>query len=256
MTTEEIKEVTQDFAASAERAIEAGFDGVEIHGGNGYLLDQFLHDNVNSRTDSYGGSVENRCRFPLEVIQAVTDAIGGDRTGIRLTPYNYYQDTKDSDPVPHWSYLCEQIAALPQRNRLAYVSSVEPRFDEVLDEKAKMDALHAYNNLPGGVEAEATVKTPHSLGPFRNILKKGGVKFLAAGNFNRDNAASEIDSDGADAIVFGRHFIANPDLPERLRNGLPLNKYDRNTFYGADPPSKGYVDYPFYDAKTDGVETS
>jgi 2,4-dienoyl-CoA reductase-like NADH-dependent reductase (Old Yellow Enzyme family) len=241
---EEIQELVQEFAAAAKRAREAGFDGVEIHGANGYLLDQFLHDNVNVRTDSYGGSIENRCRFPLEVIKSVTDAVGADRVGIRLSPYNYFQDTKDSSPNEHWAYLCEQIATLSAANRLAYVHMVEPRFDEVLDETAKLLALQQ-PVVETSSAARAKDGKP-SLVPFRRILQKGDIKFVAAGNFNAENAASKVESDEADAIIFGRYFISNPDLPLRLAEGLPLNPYDRNTFYGADPPEKGYVDYPFY----------
>ncbi|ETN36229.1 uncharacterized protein HMPREF1541_08506 [Cyphellophora europaea CBS 101466] len=236
MTVEDIQEATKEFAAAAKRALEAGFDGVEIHGANGYLLDQFLHDNVNTRTDAYGGSVEKRCRFPIEVIKAVTEAIGADKVGIRLSPYNYFQDTRDSNPNQHWAYLCEQLASLPKENRLSYVHMVEPRFDEVLDESAKL----------GSLEKE-TSSNKNSLTPFRQILAKGDIKFLAAGNYNRDNAAPKVESGDADAIIFGRWFIANPDLPRRLAEGLPLNPYDRTTFYGADPPSKGYVDYPFFE---------
>lgn len=211
---------------------------------NGYLLDQFLHDNVNTRNDKYGGSIEKRSRFVLEVIEAVTAAIGADKTGIRLTPYNYFQDTRDSDPNAHWAYLCEQIAQLPAANRVAYVHMVEPRFDEVLDEAAKM------SSLADTIATTTETKAKHSLVPFREILQKGDIKFLAAGNFNKDNALPKLESDGADAIIFGRWFIANPDLPMRLAEGLPLNAYDRDSFYGSSPPSKGYVDYPFYEAAT------
>ncbi|KAH8806086.1 12-oxophytodienoate reductase 1 [Xylogone sp. PMI_703] len=237
ITVEEIKDILKEYGAAAKRAMEAGFDGVEIHGGNGYLLDQFLHDNVNTRTDEYGGSIEKRCRFPLEVIKVVTEAVGPDRVGIRLSPYNYFQDTRDSNPIDHWSYLCEQIAALPKENRLSYVHMVEPRFDEVLDEQAKIDALATETK---------TEKKEQSLLPFRQILQKGGVLFIAAGNFNRDNALPKLESGDADAVVFGRWFIANPDLPVRLAEGLPLNAYDRTSFYGANPPNKGYTDYPFH----------
>lgn len=209
------------------------------------MLDQFLHDNVNRRTDEYGGSIENRCRFPLEVVAAVSKAIGGDKVGIRLSPYNYFQDTKDSSPIEHWTYLCEKLAGLSEGLKPAYVHSVEPRFDEVLEESAKLDALSAYvDGLTP--EAEATRKTAYSLDPFRQALAKGGIRFLAAGNFNRDNAVPKLDADGADAIVMGRWFIANPDLPRRLADGLKLNEYDRTTFYGADPLQKGYTDYPFF----------
>lgn len=217
---------------------------------NGYLLDQFLHDNVNDRTDSYGGSIENRIRFPIEVIEAVTAAIGADKVGIRLSPYNYFQDTKDSNPNYHWAYLCKKIASLPAASRLSYVHMVEPRFDENLDEVKKMEALSAYSNAAAeGVSEDVTARAGiNSLVPFRKILAVGGVKFLAAGAFDRDNCVEKLAHDDADAIVMGRWFIANPDLPERLAKGLPLNPYDRDTFYGADPPQKGYTDYPFYKA--------
>lgn len=201
---------------------------------NGYLLDQFLHDNVNVRTDSYGGSIENRSKFPLEVIKAVTGAIGAEKVGIRLSPYNFFQDTKDSNPNENWAYLCEEIATLPKDQRPIYVHMVEPRFDEVLDESAKIASL----------ASTGTKQAKHSLVPFREILRKGDVKFIAAGNFSPNNAVPKLDADEADAIVFGRHFIANPDLPLRLAEGLPLNKYNRDTFYGADPAEKGYTDYP------------
>jgi len=214
-------------------------------GANGYLLDQFLHDNVNTRTDAYGGSIENRCRFPIEVVKSVCEAVGSHRVGIRLSPYNYFQDTKDSDPNSHWIYLCEQLAGLSQEHRPVYVHSVEPRFDEVLDEKAKMDALSAYGQNKD-VEAEATRKIGHSLTHFRRVLSRGNIKFFAAGAYTRDNAVPTLEADDADAIVMGRWFIANPDLPRRLADGLPLNKYDRDTFYGANPPQKGYTDYPFF----------
>lgn len=121
LTVEEIHDITKKWGVAAKRAIEAGFDGIEIHGANGYLLDQFLHDNVNKRTDDYGGSAEKRARFPLEVIKECSKAIGADRVGIRLSPFNYFQDTKDSNPVKHWETVCELIASLPDGERPAYV---------------------------------------------------------------------------------------------------------------------------------------
>jgi 2,4-dienoyl-CoA reductase-like NADH-dependent reductase (Old Yellow Enzyme family) len=121
MTVDEIYATAKEWGAAAKRALEAGFDGVEIHGANGYLLDQFLHDNVNKRTDEYGGSIKNRTRFPLEVISETCKAIGADKVGIRLSPFNYFQDTKDSAPIEHWSYLCDKIASLPESERPAYV---------------------------------------------------------------------------------------------------------------------------------------
>lgn len=195
------------------------------------MLDQFLHDNVNTRTDEYGGSIEKRSRIILEVIEAVTAAIGADRVGIRLSPYNYFQDTRDSNPSVNWQMLCSLIVGLPAESRPSYVHMIEPRFDEVLEEDAKIDSL-------------ASEKP--SLDVFRPTLKKGGISFLAAGNFNPENAGSKLAVDGADAIVFGRYFISNPDLPRRLKEGLPLTPYDRTTFYGANPAEKGYTDYTFY----------
>lgn len=165
------------------------------------------------------------------MLEAVAAAIGADRVGIRLSPYNYFQDTRDSSPNAHWQVLCSKIADLPTESRPAYVHMVEPRFDEILDESAKIDSL--------------SVEKP-SLDVFRPTLKKGGIAFLAAGNFNAQNAGPKLVGDGADAVVFGRYFISNPDLPRRLKEGLPLNPYDRTTFYGAEPPEKGYTDYPFY----------
>ncbi|KAL4915021.1 hypothetical protein BDW62DRAFT_219678 [Aspergillus aurantiobrunneus] len=240
MTIDEIQDTVAEYAAAARRAVEAGFDGVEIHGGNGYLLDQFLHDNVNTRTDAYGGDIERRCRIVLEVIAAVTGAIGADRVGIRLSPYNYFQDTRDSNPQAHWAFLCQRIAALSGSSRPAYVHMIEPRFDEVLDEGAKIDALQRETRQ----KAEVEVEKP-SLDGFRAVLKKGDVKFIAAGNFKAENAGQKVAADSADAVAFGRLFISNPDLPRRLQGGLPLNAYDRTTFYGATPPEKGYTDYAF-----------
>jgi len=121
LTVDEIHDITKKWGHAAKRAREAGFDGIEIHGANGYLLEQFLHDNINNRTDEYGGSIENRTRFPIEVIQECCRTIGADRVGIRLTPYNYFQDTKDSNPNEHWEYLCKKIAALPVEERPVYV---------------------------------------------------------------------------------------------------------------------------------------
>ncbi|KAJ5606809.1 hypothetical protein N7537_003428 [Penicillium hordei] len=231
MTIEEIQDTIKEYVGAAKRAREAGFDGIEVHGANGYLLDQFLHDNVNTRTDEYGGSIEKRSRIILEVLQAVSAEIGADRVGIRLSPYNYFQDTRDSNPNANWLTLCSLIAGLPEESRPAYVHMVEPRFDEVLDEAAKIDSL---------------ASDKPSLDVFRPTLKKSGISLLAAGSFNAENAGSKVATGGADAVVFGRYFISNPDLPRRLKDGLPLTPYDRTTFYGADPAEKGYTDYPFY----------
>ncbi|KAE8381802.1 hypothetical protein BDV26DRAFT_289005 [Aspergillus bertholletiae] len=231
MGVEEIQETIQEYAAASKRAMEAGFGGVEIHAANGYLLDQFLHDNVNNWIDDYGDSIEKRSRIVLEVLKVAFEAIGADRVGIRLSPYNYFQNTRDSNPNVYWLSLCSQIAELSAEFRPAYVHMMEPRFDEVLDENAKINSL-------------ASERPP--LDVFRPTLKKGGIAFLAAGNFNPQNAGPKVIDNGADAVTFGRWFIANPDLPRRLKEGLPLNPYDRSTFYRADPAEKEYTDYAFY----------
>ncbi|KAI0022483.1 12-oxophytodienoate reductase 1 [Xylariomycetidae sp. FL0641] len=233
MTVQEIKDHVNEFAAAARRAVDAGFDGMEIHGANGYLLEQFLHDNINDRTDEYGGSVENRCRFLLEVLEAVCDAIGSEKVGLRLSPFNYFQFTQDSDRVGHWTYLCERIAALPENQRPAYVHMVEPRFDEILDEAQKLKSL-----------AEKDKEPIASLKPFSTILKKAGISFLSTGCFSGANAVPKLGDGSTDLVAFGRWFIANPDLPRKLAEGLPLTKYDRSTFYFTTPPEKGYTDYP------------
>ncbi|KAF4779515.1 NADH:flavin oxidoreductase/NADH oxidase [Colletotrichum scovillei] len=246
MTVEEIHGLTAEWAAASKRAVEvAGFDGVEIHGANGYLLEQFLHDNINTRTDEYGGSIENRSRFLFEVLSAVSAAIGPEKVGVRLSPYNYFQGTRDSNPNKHWSFISQKIAEMSETERPAYVHMIEPRFDEVLDEEQKLASL-------SGTKSEAT--QTNNLTQFRDILKPAGVHFFAAGNFNRDNAVAKLKSGEADAIVFGRYFIANPDFVERLKNGWELNPYDRTTFYGAEPPEKGYNDYEFY--KVDNAEVT
>ncbi|KAI1152861.1 NADH:flavin oxidoreductase/NADH oxidase [Nemania diffusa] len=235
MSVDEIHDMTKEWAAAAKRAVEvAGFDGVEIHGANGYLIEQFLHDNINQRTDEYGGSLENRSRFLFEVVSAVSAAVGSKRTALRLSPFNYFQDTKDSDPNKHWLAICEKLASLPEDER-------PPRYDEVLDEKQKLAALEEYTSEPGTKR--------NSLTPFRKVLESGGIKFLACGNFKKDDALAKLESKDADFVAFGRKFIANPDLVERLKNGWDLNPYDRSTFYGAEPLEKGYNDYPFYDRK-------
>ncbi|KAI5861554.1 12-oxophytodienoate reductase 1 [Durotheca rogersii] len=238
MARDEIAATVRAFAEAAARAVDAGFDGVELHGANGYLLDQFLHDNINDRTDEYGGSVENRCRFPLEVVKAVCDAIGPEKAGVRLSPWNYFQSTMDSDRLGTWSYLCEQLVALPASQRPVYVHMIEPRFDEVLDEQQKIDSL-----------AGGDKKVAVSLSPFREILQKGGILFVSAGCFDRDNSVSKLESGATDLVAYGRWFIANPDLPKKLADGIPFTKYDRSTFYFTEPPEKGYADYPIYAAE-------
>ncbi|XDG09860.1 hypothetical protein ABKA04_009475 [Annulohypoxylon sp. FPYF3050] len=204
MTVDEIQAVVKDFAAAAQNAVQAGFDGVEIH----------------------------------YVLKAVCEAIGPEKVGIRLSPWNYFQSTKDSNRLDHWSYLCEQLAALPAGQKPAYVHMVEPRFDEILDEQQKIESLSSGDK-----------ETSISLLPFRNILQKGGIPFISAGCFNWENAVPKLESGATDLVCFGRWFISNPDLPKKLADGIPLTNYDRSTFYFTAPPEKGYTDYPISTAE-------
>lgn len=217
---DEIKELTQTYRQAALNAIEAGFDGVEIHSANGYLLDQFINSSSNIRTDKYGGSIENRTRFPLEVVDAVVDAIGASRTAIRFSPGENYQDMEDETTVETWSYLTSQL----QQNHpdLAYLHFIQARA-----------------NVHGPDRSNAP---PDTLQPYRQIWR--GPFITASGFSNATTEAVELAEKTGNLIAFGRAFLANPDLPERIRNGWELNKYNRSTFYTSGPV--GYIDYPFY----------
>ena len=217
LALDELPGIVGDYRRAALNAVAAGFDGVEIHAANGYLLDQFLKDGANQRTDAYGGPVENRARLLLEVTRAVADAIGGDRTGIRLSPVTPANDIVDSDPQPLFGYLMHELAPLD----LAYVHVIEgatggPR--EIPERPFDFAALKAAYRAAGGNGAW--------------MVNNGYDRALA------DDAVAQ----GADLVAFGRAFIANPDLVRRLREAAPLNVPDRTTFYGGD--ARGYTDYP------------
>ncbi len=212
----EIAGIIAEFGAGAARAKAAGFDGVEIHGANGYLPDQFLQDGTNHRTDDYGGPIENRARFLLEVTQAAIKVWGADRVGVRLSPSGSYGAMWDSDPQATFGYAAARLDDLG----IAWLHVVEPRI--------RGTELIA--------QAEP-VAARHLRAIFRGTL-------IAAGGFDGASAEAILESGDADAVAFGRAFIANPDLPERLRFGLPLTPYDRTTFYGGD--ARGYTDYPFH----------
>ncbi|WP_285353257.1 alkene reductase [Pseudomonas sp. ME-P-057] len=218
LTLVEIAGLVEDFRTAAERGVKAGFDGVELHGANGYLVDQFLQDNSNQRTDIYGGSFENRARFLLEVTQALISVWGSDRVAVRVGPSGTWGDMGDSDPEGLFSYVAQQLAPL----NLAYLHLIEPR-------------------ILGNIEDENADPTPVAAKLMRKHYK--GV-IIAAGGFNGESAEAIIQEGNADLVAFGRHFIANPDLPERLRHNLPLNAYDRPTFFGG--TEVGYTDYEFY----------
>lgn len=218
---EEIKTIIGQFVQAALNAIEAGFDGIEIHGANGFLIDQFINSNSNTRTDLYGGSIENRTRFARELIDSAVEAIGAERVAIRLSPGGAFHDMGDESFVETWSYLISEIQK--KHANLAYIHLIEPRFDVFSDD----------------------VSVVNSLDPFRQIWKG---PFIASGGFSTTSQhAIALAEKTGNLISFGRAFIANPDLPERLKNGWELNKYDRNTFYGGS--ADGYIDYPFYGEK-------
>lgn len=216
----EIKAIIEEFRQGALNSIEAGFDGVEIHGANGYLIDQFINTSSNKRTDIYGGSIENRARFALEVVDAVVDAIGAERTAIRFSPGTTFQDMYDDTVVETWSYLTSQLQK--RHPNLSYLHFAEARSE-----------VHTGN----------AVNDADTLEPYRQIWK--GPFISASGFSNSTQNAIDLAEKTGNLIAFGRAFIANPDLPERLRKNQKLNHYDRSTFYTHD--FIGYTDYPFYD---------
>ncbi|KZV68716.1 NADH:flavin oxidoreductase/NADH oxidase [Peniophora sp. CONT] len=219
LKVEEIKEYVQLYAQAAKNAVHgAGFDGVEVHSANGYLLDQFLQTNSNNRTDEYGGSIENRIRFTSEVVQAVQAAVGPERTGVRISPWSPFQRMRMPDPIPTFSALIKHLAsAHPQ---LAYLHVVEPRVaadhDSEGDDKESNDFVRA-------------LWSPKTL--------------IVAGNFKRDAALEAAEKDDSTLVGVGRYFISNPDLPKRWMVNAELTPYDRKLFYTPGP--KGYTDWAF-----------
>ncbi|PPQ78462.1 hypothetical protein CVT25_011857 [Psilocybe cyanescens] len=251
----EIAEYVELYAQAAENAVKhAGFDGVEIHGANGYLIDQFLQDVSNQRTDGYGGSIENRTRFALEVLDAVVKRVGENRTGLRLSPWSPHQDMGMKDPVPTFTYLINQI--MQRHPDLSYIHSIEKRINPV--EKGEPVA---------SADEFAVEGTDNDF--IRRLWSSEGKRLITAGGYTRETGIRVAERKG-DLIAYGRLFISNvspslpvystlflrlstdqplydqPDLPYRLRKGLPVEKGDRSTYYSrgkADP--KGYTDYPF-----------
>jgi N-ethylmaleimide reductase len=213
LETDEIPGIVADFRQAALHALEAGFDGVEIHGANGYLLDQFLQSGTNHRTDGYGGSIENRARLLLEVVQAVTEAIGRERVGVRLSPGGVFGDMSDADPVATTEYVGLALDALA------------PVYVHVVD--ASQDAP------PQGMEGHNPTALLRST--FRGVL-------ITAGGYDRETAEQTLEDGRADLIGFARAYIANPDLVERLRQNAPLAEPDRATMYGGG--AQGYTSYP------------
>ena len=218
LRADELPGIVHAYEVAARNAVEtAGFDGVEVHGANGYLLDQFLKRGSNERTDDYGGNIENRARLLLEVTRAVTSAIGGGRTGIRLSPVTPANDVHDADPQPLFDYVVRQLATL----NLAYI--------------------HIIEGATGGPREIAD--RPFDYAALKTAYRQAGGKGAWMVNNGYDQAlAKQAVANGADLVAFGKPYIANPDLVERLRRNAPLNLPDQATFYGGG--AKGYTDYP------------
>jgi N-ethylmaleimide reductase len=217
LETHELPGIVADFKAGAENAQAAGFDGVEVHGANGYLLDQFLHDGSNQRNDNYGGSIENRARLFLEVVDAAVSVWGAGRVGVRLSPYGTFNDMHDSDPMALFSYVLKELS---QRG-IAYVHMIEPRA-----------------TTAGGSDA-VKADAPSTSALFRKLFTGA---FISAGGYTPGSAKEVVENGAVDAVCFGRYFISNPDLPARIKAGAVLTPYNRATFYGG--AEKGYTDYP------------
>ncbi|WP_453932707.1 alkene reductase [Acidovorax temperans] len=217
LDAEELPRIVQDYRHAARNAIAAGFDGVEIHAANGYLIDQFLKTGANQRTDDYGGSIKNRARLLLEVTRAIVDEIGGGRTGIRLSPVTPANDIVDENPQPLFDYVVRELGKLG----LAYVHIIE-------------GATGGPRELPD---------RPFDYAELRNAYRAAGGKGAWMVNNGYDRALAEAAlANGADIVAFGRPFISNPDLVERLKQNAPLNELNRDTLYGGG--AKGYTDYP------------
>jgi N-ethylmaleimide reductase len=219
LETDEIPLIVESFRQAALNAIAAGFDGIELQAANSHLIDQFLEDGSNLRTDRYGGSVVNRTSFLMEIVAQVTAAIGADRVGVRISPFGQYGGINDSDPMLLFTSVIEQLNS----HKIAYLHMIEGRGSEI----GLGDALHenALNNAK----------------IFRSLFNK---PMISAAAYTPETANHTVDEKQADAIAFGRLYIANPDLVERIQGNLSLNPYDRSSFYGG--AEHGYTDYKLY----------
>ena len=218
LTVDEIAGVVESFAQGARNAIAAGFDGIEIHGANGYLLDQFLREESNRREDGYGGSIENRCRLMVEVVRACCDAIGGDRVGLRLSPV-----------MEGNGAVCDPQAQAIHEHLMRELAPLDLAF------------VHVIVGQTGGARDHKPFDYAALLAAYRNAGGQGA--WMVNNGYDRALAEQSL-AEGADLIAFGKAFIANPDLSERLRRGGPFNAPDRSTFYGGGEAARGYTDYP------------
>ncbi|KAK9715674.1 hypothetical protein RND81_06G181600 [Saponaria officinalis] len=228
LTVPEIFEVVDDYRRAALNAIRAGFDGVEVHGAHGYLIDQFLKESINDRTDEYGGSLDNRCRFLLQIVEAVAEAVGPNIVGVRISPAIEHFDATDPDPLALGLGVVERLNKLQSKlgSKLAYLHVTQPRFTSQ-GTKAK--------------SAEEAMAESQMLMKFREAYDG---PFVSSGGYTKELGMQDVVQGRTDLVAYGRLFISNPDLVERFRVDAPLNKYDRATFYTHDPVV-GYTDYPF-----------
>ncbi|KAF2142701.1 uncharacterized protein K452DRAFT_248159 [Aplosporella prunicola CBS 121167] len=228
LSKDHIKRTIEDYCSAARMAMEAGFDGVEVHGGNGYLPEQFLSSNINKRTDEYGGSPEKRCTFVLELMGELAKAIGEENVAIRLSPFGLFNQARGQQRMETWGHLSRKLKE--QLPKMSYVSFIEPRYEQIFSEEEKEKFLASWN------------LRDVDLSMFREIF--GNTPFFSAGGWDDSNSWGLLEANKYDALLYGRYFISNPDLPERLRNGKPLTKYNRAKFYGPIEDPSGYTDYP------------
>ncbi|RAL37282.1 hypothetical protein DM860_004204 [Cuscuta australis] len=236
LSTEEVSKYVDLYRVAAMNAMEAGFDGVEVHSAHGYFIDQFLKDGINDRTDEFGGSLENRCRFLLQIVEAVSDAIGAERVAVRISPAIDHMDATDTDPLGLGLGMVERLNQFQAKAgcRLAYLHVTHPRFVS---------------------KDERSDSTKFEVIMMGSLRKAYEGTFMASGGYTRQLGIDDVEQGKADLVSYGRQFIANPDLVRRFMLDAPLNKYDRSTFYTPDPVV-GFTDYPFLYGGGGGSETS
>ena len=222
---DEIPGIVEDFRAAAQRAKDAGFDGVELHAANGYLVDQFIQDGTNQRSDSYGGPIQNRVRFLRETLEALISVWGAERVGVRISPSGEWGGISDSDPEATFSY----VASVLDSYKIAYLHVIEPR-----------------------VKGDDTLHHDHAPVATKYLREHFSGPIIAAGGFDRESAIAIVESGDADLVAFGRHFSSNPDLPYRLKHDLPLTPYVRAAFWGGS--EKAYSDFLTYE-ESQALET-
>ncbi len=236
LETSEIPGIVEQYRQGAANALAAGFDGVEIHAANGYLIDQFLRDGTNQRTDKYGGSVENRTRLLLEVTEAVTSVWDANRVGVRLSPSGTFNDMRDSNPLETFGYAAQSLNQFD----LAYLHIYEATDADIKNG----GVIVPTNSLRVSVRGASRREAPPQEAGFTNTL-------IVNGGYNREKGDAVLANKAADLVAFGTLFISNPDLPQRLAMNAPLNQADQTTFYGG--TEKGYTDYPFWSVAKEQV---